>query len=87
MWADAKRDGRRAEIRWRHLLNAAELSLADPTAGVPCNNAANIGDAILRHKVNFACGKIPSWGKSPENVYTSAGARRPNIVQSLVGLQ
>jgi len=34
-----------------------------PAAGVPCSNAANIGE--LGHTVNFAPDKIPSGGKSP----------------------
>ena len=56
-----------------------------PAAGVPCSNAANIENARLGRKVNFAPGKIPSGGKSPENVYTVHQPRRwPNIVQSLV---
>jgi len=29
MWANAQRDGRPAEYRWRPLFNAANLSLAD----------------------------------------------------------
>jgi len=53
-----------------------------PTARVPCSNAANIG-----RKVNYACGKIPLGGKSPQNVYIVCQPRRqPNIVQSLVDL-
>ena len=37
MWANAQRDGRPAEYRWRPLFNAAWLT---PTATVPCSNAA-----------------------------------------------
>jgi len=49
MWADAQRDGRPAEYRWRPLRKfrnsipcTTPQSLADPAAGVPCSNAANI---------------------------------------------
>jgi len=38
MWANAQRDGRPAEYRWRPLFNAA-LWLT-PTTGVLCSNAA-----------------------------------------------
>ena len=38
MWANAQRDGRPAEHRWRPLFNAA-VWLA-PNTGVPCSNAA-----------------------------------------------
>jgi len=39
MWANAQRDGRPVEYRWRPVLNAA-VWLA-PTARLPCSNAAN----------------------------------------------
>jgi len=38
MWANAQRDGRPAEYRWRPLLNAAVW--LTPTTRVPCSNAA-----------------------------------------------
>jgi len=38
MWANAQRDGRPAEYRWRHLFNAAVW--LTPTTRVPCSNAA-----------------------------------------------
>jgi len=38
MWANAKRDGRPAEYRWRPLFNAAVW--LTPTTRVPCSNAA-----------------------------------------------
>ena len=38
MWANAQRDGRPAEYRWRPLFNAAVW--LTPTARVPCSNAA-----------------------------------------------
>ena len=39
MWANAQRDGRPAECRWRPLFNAANFWLT-PTTRVPCSNAA-----------------------------------------------
>ena len=41
MWANAQRDGRPDEYRWRPLFNAAVWHT--PTTRVPCSNAANIG--------------------------------------------
>ena len=38
MWANAQRDGRSAEYRWRPLLNAAVWLTT--TTRVPCSNAA-----------------------------------------------
>jgi len=38
MWANAQRDGRPAEYRWRPLFNATVL--LTPTTRVPCSNAA-----------------------------------------------
>ena len=38
MWANAQRDGRPAEYRWRPLFNAAVWMT--PTTTVPCNIAA-----------------------------------------------
>ena len=51
MWADAQRDGRPAEYRWRRLRKfhnsipcTMPQTLAEPAAGAPCSNAANIGE-------------------------------------------
>ena len=38
MWANAQRDGRLAEYRWRPLFN--EAVWLTPTTRVPCSNAA-----------------------------------------------
>jgi len=52
MWADAQRDGRPAEYRWRPLrefrnfvpcIPCRKLWLT-PTARLPCSKAANIGE-------------------------------------------
>jgi len=42
--ADAQRDGRPAEYRWRPLFNAAVW--LTPTAGVPCSNAAKMRNPL-----------------------------------------
>jgi len=47
MWANAQRDGRPAEYRWRPLFNAAVSLTA--TSGVPCSNAAK-----MRNPLKFA---------------------------------
>jgi len=47
MWANAQRDGRPAEYRWRPLFNAAVW--LTPTGRVPCSNAAK-----TRNPLKFA---------------------------------
>ena len=47
MWANAQRDGRPAEYRWRPLFNAAVWLM--PTTRVPCSNAAK-----MRNPLKFA---------------------------------
>jgi len=51
MWADAQRDGRPAEYRWRRLrkfripfLVPRRKVWLTPIGRVPCSNAANIGE-------------------------------------------
>ena len=44
MWANAQRDGRPDEYRWRPLFNAA-VSLTPPTR-VLCSNAAKTGNPL-----------------------------------------
>jgi len=44
MWANAQRDGRPAEYRWRPLFNAAVW--LPPTAGVLCSNAAKMRNPL-----------------------------------------
>jgi len=77
MWADAQRDGRPAEYRWRPLRKFRN--------SIPCTTPQRLADnrcmecravtlpieenARLGRKVNFAPGKIPLGGNSPENVY------------------
>ena len=47
MWANAQRDGRPAEYRWRPLFNAAVW--LTPTTRVPCSNAVK-----MRNPLKFA---------------------------------
>jgi len=47
MWANAQRDGRPAEYRWRPLFNAAVW--LTPNTGVPCSNSAK-----TRNPLKFA---------------------------------
>jgi len=39
-------------------------SLADPAAGMPSCNTANVGERKIWTQVNFACGKVTQGGKS-----------------------
>jgi len=59
MWANAKCDGRRAEYRWRSVLNAAKFGsrplLECSAVTQPKYDSARLGGC----KVNFAAGKIP----------------------------
>jgi len=47
MWANAQRDGRPTEYRWRPLFNATVW--LTPTARVPCSNVAK-----MRNPLKFA---------------------------------
>ena len=55
MWANAQRDGRPAEYRWRLLLNAAVW--LTPTTRMPCSNAAilcgHVEEILLLNKFFF----------------------------------
>ena len=69
MWADAQRDGRPAEYRWRPLQqNAAKFGrrplLECCAVTLPIQQNARLG-----RKVNFALGKLPSGGKRPQKMY------------------
>jgi len=45
IWANAQRDGRPAEYRWRPLFDAAKFPT--PTARVPCSNAAKTRNPLI----------------------------------------
>jgi len=63
MWANAQRDGRPVEYRWRTVLNAAKfawhLLLECRAVTLPRQENARLG-----RKVNFARGKFPSESNS-----------------------
>ena len=85
MWANAQRDGRPAEYRWRPLFNAAKFGWR-PLLECRAVTLAMYDNARLERKVNFAPDKIPLGEKIPESVYiVYQPRRRPNIVQSLLG--
>ena len=50
MWANAQRDGRPAEYRWRPLFNATVW--LTPTTRVPCSNAAKTRNLLKLHDVS-----------------------------------
>jgi len=67
MWADAQRDRRSAEYRWRPLLNAAVW--LTPTARVPCSNDANIGERKTWTQSEFCTWKKISCRANPPKMY------------------
>jgi len=97
MWADAQRDGRPAEYRWRRLRKFHIIPLLvprrkvwlTPTGRVPCSNAANVGECRT-----WTQSEVCTWQNSimgqrlPKNVYIAyQPTRRSNIVQSFLGLR
>ena len=76
MWADAQHDGRPAEYRWRPLRKfrhsipcTMPQSLVDPTAGVPCSNAANTGECKTWTQSEFHMWQISVRGQEPPKMY------------------
>jgi len=63
MWANAQRDGRPAEYRWRPLLNAAVWLM--PTTTVPCNNAAKMRNPL----------KLPGVPQTNETISAACGPK------------
>ena len=63
MWANAQRDGRPAEYRWRRLFNAAVW--LTPTTRVPCSKAAK-----TRNPLKFA--GVP---QTPEPISAVSGPK------------
>jgi len=88
MWADPQRDRRPAEYRWhplRKFCNSIPCtmpqSLADPAAGVPCSNAANIGERKTWTQSEFCTWQNSVTGQQPPKVYiwrTSPGDGQPS---------
>jgi len=79
MWADAQRDGRPAECRWRRLRkfrNSIPCTMPQSLAAGPLLECHAVTlpiyeNARLERIVSFARTKIPSWGKStpPKCIY------------------
>jgi len=65
MLANAQRDGRPAEYRWRPLFNAAKFGWLTPTTRVPCSNAAK-----TRNRLKFA--GVP---QTNETISTACGPK------------
>ena len=63
MWANAQRDGRPAEYRWRPLFNAAVW--LTPTSRVPCSNAANKRNPL----------KLPGVSQTNETISAASGPK------------
>ena len=73
MWANAQRDGRPAEHRWRPLFKPQ--SLADTHYYMPCSNAAN-----MRNQLKF--GGVP---QTNETISAASGPKFTNIVGTSEG--
>jgi len=86
MCADAQRDSRPAEYRWRPQMIERRKVWLTPllecrAVTLPYENTR------LGGKVNFAPGKFPLGQESPKMYIVYHPRRRPNIVQGLVDLR
>ena len=63
MWANAQRDGRPVEYRWRPLFNAAVWFT--PTTRVPCSNAAKTRNPL----------KVPGVPQTNERISAASGPK------------
>ena len=63
MWANAQRDGRLAEYRWRPVFNAAVW--LTPTTRVPCSNAAKTRNTL----------KLPGVPQTNERISAAGGPK------------
>jgi len=63
MWANAQRDGRPAEYRWRPLFNAAVWLM--PTTRVPCSNGAKMRNPF----------KLPGVPQTNEMISATSGPK------------
>ena len=66
MWANAERDGRPAECRWRPLFNAAVW--LTPTTTVPCSNTAGIRNPL----------KLAGVSQTNEPISAASGRSSPH---------
>ena len=72
MWANAQRDGRHAEYRWRPLFNAAVW--LTPTTRVPCSNATKTRNPL----------KVPGVPQTNKRISAASG-RKFTILWGHVG--
>ena len=63
MWANAQRDGRPVEYRWRPLFNATVWLM--PTTRVPCSNAAKTRNPL----------KLPGVPQTNETISAASGPK------------
>jgi len=82
MWADAQRDGRPGEYRWRPLrqfcssiLCTTPQSFLTSPAGVPCSNAANTGERKTWTQSEFCTWQNSVRGQEPPRIYTWCTSR------------
>jgi len=80
MWANAQRDGRPAEYRWRSVVNAA-VWLARPVQ-VPCSNALPKYESVRLGgcKVNFAPGRPVEICGVPQTTGPISAASLPKFI-------
>ena len=76
MWANAQRHGHPAEYRWcplRKFCNSIPCtmpqSLADSATGVPCSNAADIGEQKTWTKSKFCTWRNSVRGQETPKIY------------------
>jgi len=93
-WANAQRDGRPAEYRWRRLRkfrNSIPCTTPQSLANAGCWSTVQkrcqymYENARLGRKVNFAPGKIPSGGKSPRKCIYSVPAQETAKHRTMFG--
>ena len=81
MWADAQRDGRPGECRWRRLRkfrNSIPCTMGPrrkPATGVSCSNAANIGERKTWTQSEFCSWRNSVRGQEPPKCIYSVAAQ------------
>jgi len=83
MWANAQGDGRPAEYAQRRKV------WLTPTTGVPCSNAAKIGEREIGTQSECCTWQNSVTGQESPKMYihSIAAQETVNIVQSLVGFR
>jgi len=82
MWADAQRDGPPAQYRWRPLQSSVIPFLVPrrkvwlrPDVGVPCSDAANIGERRTWTQSELRIRQNSVRGNSPQKYIYSVAAQ------------